>query len=181
MAVDFAGPAGESQSLSTAPLYLDVGVKGPSSDIDDLAAVPQERDSMWLYELLGLAVGVAVGFGVMGWLLRRPKPVVEEPPPDPAEVALAAWARAWADTGLDEHGLARELSAIFRHYLEEALEVQAESRTSFEVQDLLREHPRFTASLHQRSGRLLSATDLVKFARQGDRELSRRWPAGLGQ
>lgn len=171
LAVNFAGPAGESQSLSTAPLYLDVGVKGPTSDIDELAAVPEERDPMRVYELMGLAAGAAVGFGLMRWLLRRPKPVVVEPPPDPAEVALAAWARAWADPGLDEHGLARELSAIFRRYLEQALEVEAESRTSFEVMDLLREHPRFTASLHQRAGRLLSATDLVKFARQGDREL----------
>lgn len=171
LSVDFSGPAGETTALSTAPLYLDIGVEGPTSAIEELAAAPPAPTPVWPYALAAGALVAAAG-GALSWLLLRRRPAEIPPtPPDPAEVALGAWAAVWGDPSLDEHALAREMSAIFRRYLEDALQIEAESQTSFEVLDRLREHPRFTDSLRDRAGRLLTATDLVKFARQGDRSL----------
>ncbi|MCB9759611.1 MAG: hypothetical protein H6739_07195 [Alphaproteobacteria bacterium] len=165
--VAFTGPAGESVTQAVGPFYLDIGVDGPASTLEDLALAPAPPDPIWPEVLAGLAIGAAVLGGAAFLMRRRPSAPEPLPPPIPADVeALEAWAAARADESLGEHGLALALSRIFRRYLERACAVPATAQTSFEVLDGLHAHPRFTAALHDRARRLLTATDLIKFARQ---------------
>lgn len=169
--VRFVGPQGEERVESVGPFYLDFGVDGPGSQLQELSALQPEPPSRWPWVALGALV--VLGLAV---LVLRSRPGAEAevrvaPPPPPDVEALTAWAAARADAELDDHGLALALSSIFRRYLERALGLPATRLTSFELLDRLADQAGITSSLHGQAGRLLGATDLIKFARQGGGEV----------
>ena len=163
------GPAGEVETKSVGPFYLDLGVVGPSSALEDLALAPPPPPSPWPWVLGALVVtGLVAALVVWGNRKKAEARVVPPPPPlSPEEEALLAWAALRARADLDDHALALGLSSIFRRYLERVSGFPATALTTYEVLDRLSLDHRVNAAEHDRAQRLLDATDLIKFARSG--------------
>ena len=164
------GPEGALEALQLSPVAVDLGVDGPHSDLQDLAAVERPDGSpmaLWLGLALALALAAAIW-----WLLRRDdQSVLEELPLlPPHDEALKAWESAISAADLDDHARALRLSAIFRRYLERRYGWGATRLTTREIRVRLVDQSGVTATLTDRAGRLLLATDLLKFARQGGGE-----------
>ncbi len=171
------GPEDQSRTFEPVPIFVDIGVPGPTGGpMDGFADVPPPPTPPWgwIAALISLGVGltVLVLALVFWWKRPRPEPVL---PPIPADVAAKrAWAtaqQAHAADELDDHGLALALSQILRRYLEELFGWPATKRTTNELLELL-EHPGPSArSLgvadRMRTSRILDATDRLKFAREG--------------
>jgi hypothetical protein len=149
----------------TAPtrLFVDIGVKGPSGgEMDDLQSVPPPPPPMWPWVVAGL-VGVAAVVGGGVWAFRRFTP----PPPPPVDlpphvVARRAWDALRERTDLDAPAVAEAMSNIFRTWITAAWSLPATHRTRREILDSLAGV--LTAAELDAARRLLSATDLVKFA-----------------
>jgi len=162
LAITFTDSDGATRTLQSAALYADIGADGPSSDLAPMALAPvPEPLPVWPFALAGLWV-VAAGAGLW-WHRRRLDAAPAPPPRPPDELALLAWQALQADTSLDDHARAVGLSALFRRYLEAVLPVAATTATSREILDALD----LAQSLQVRTRRLLTATDLIKFARKG--------------
>lgn len=167
--VEAKGPAGEVETRAVGPFYLDLGVVGPSSTLEDLALAPPPPPSPWPWVLGVLGVtGLVAGLVILGNRQKASARVVPPPPPlAPDEEALLAWAALRARGDLDDHALALGLSSIFRRYLERVGGFPATALTTYEVLDRLSLDHRVNAAEHDRAQRLLDATDLIKFARSG--------------
>ncbi|MCK6520032.1 hypothetical protein L6R49_01210 [Myxococcota bacterium] len=167
--VDAKGPAGEVETRSVGPFYLDLGVVGPSSTLEDLALAPPPPPSPWPWILGGaLVTALVAGLVVLGSRRTVAARVAPPPPPlSPEDEALLAWEALRARGDLDDHALALGLSSIFRRYLERVGGFPATALTTYEVLDRLSLDHRVNAAEHDRAQRLLDATDLIKFARSG--------------
>lgn len=169
LTVTFTGPEGQVEERQTSPLYLDIGVQGPSSELESLAVAPVEAERARWPWLVGAGGLVCAGVG-LAWLARQRAAATPRlpPPPVPADrEALEAWEAARGALAQDEHALALALSALFRRYLERVAGVQALTLTSEELLARLGGRPGWDQALLTRAGRLLGATDLIKFAHQG--------------
>ncbi|MEZ4321935.1 MAG: hypothetical protein R3F61_30970 [Myxococcota bacterium] len=154
----------EAQSL---PVWLDLGVQGPNvdkiADIEDPAAV-WEIPWGWICAGGGVTLlmvgGVLVGFASMA---RRPRTKVQKLVP--ADVrCLKAWEAIRADDALSDDDKAKELSRIFREYVEEVLQFPAVSWTTTEIVQKLEGMAHLPQGNVPRARDLLRATDLVKYA-----------------
>lgn len=148
-------------------LYLDVGVDGPTGgELDDVRAVPPPPPPMWPWIAGGVAAGIgAVALGVWAW--RRYAPAPPPPPPDPPHViARRAWAALRQRTDLPPEAVAGAMSEIFRTWIDAAWGFPATRRTTREILDNLAGS--LTAVELESSRRLLTATDLVKFAERSE-------------
>jgi len=168
--VEATGPGDQSRTLEPAPLFVDIGVPGPQlGALAEVEEVPPEAppDPRWIVAGVvgGLAL-VALG-GTLVWLRMRPKP---PPPPVPADVAArAAWSRA-RSSELDDHALALALSEILRTFIQQVTGFPAMSRTSREILGWARSSELLGPDLRTQAGRVLEATDRLKFAREGGGE-----------
>ncbi len=170
----FVGEGDAHRDVPAAAVDFDIGVEGPTSDLEGLIAPPVPAPfpwKAWLAAGVGLLCLLALGF--WGWrrFQRRrdaPPPPIPLPPPD--EEALEAWASLQAMPDLDDHALALGLSRVFRRYLERALD--GVLATSWTQREILRALKRLDLDedLLGRSKKLLSATDALKFARRGGGE-----------
>ena len=110
---------------------------------------------------------------VLGALLLLRKKTREEPEARPALGPLEELAAALDRLPASTVPLHTSLSLAFRHYLNRALDVPAEERTTSEIHRLLLSG-RLPAPLVRQAVELLRACDLVKFARLPvDEEVSR--------
>ncbi len=170
----FVGEGDAYRDVPAAAVDFDIGVEGPTSDLEGLIAPPVPAPFPWKTWLAaGLGVLGIVALGLWAWrrMQRRrnaPPPPIPLPPPD--QEALEAWAHLQALPDLDDHALALGLSRIFRRYLERALDgvlattwTQREILRALKVLDL-------DGELLGRAKKLLSATDALKFARRGGGE-----------
>jgi len=160
------GPEGTTKELPTAPLFVDIGVEGPTGGpMADLLPTPPERDIPWVW--IGAGIGAAALLGAGLYALRRARPPLPPPPPDPAHaVARRAWDEA-RRAGLDDHALALRLSAVLRSYFDQAIGYPASARTTREILAHLEEAGTLDAAHRGRARHILDATDLLKFAREG--------------
>ena len=157
--------------------YVDLGVQGPSSDLNPLASMtPIEERPIWPWFLALAVTGFTAGGVITGVLIWRNRDTSAPPPPPiPPDVEALGALNAAVDAGLDDHAFALAISAVFRRYVERITGEPATARTSFEVLASLDE--RFDPEM---SKKLLTATDLIKFAReQGSAELFAELVAGL--
>jgi hypothetical protein len=160
------GPDGAARELPMAPIFVDIGVEGPSGGpMADLLPVPAERDLPWVW--MGAGIGAAALLGAGLYALRRRRPPLPPAPPDPAHVVAR---RAWDEArraGLDDHALALRLSAILRTYFDQAIGFPASARTTREILAHLQDAGTLDAAHRGRARHILDATDRLKFAREG--------------
>jgi hypothetical protein len=164
--IEFLRSDGESRKRESARLFFDVGPEGPRSDLEGLAELPPLKENPWRRRLLWAGLGFLLAAILLFWWWKRPrKPIPVLPPIAPDKEALAAWAMAWNDPDLDDHGRALLLSQIFRRYVERVFHLPASAFTSMEVLEQLSSD----LSEHHlgQSRRLLGATDRIKYARRG--------------
>ena len=143
---------------------------------------PWALRSQWPLGWIALALGLAAAFAWIAWKIsKRPKRVAPVPPPEPAEVVarrrLAALASAHDLTRGEQLAFHVELADILRRYLSSRLGTDVTELTTDEVRRMLRGEMRAQAALalgatsHAGEARVeivrvLTACDLVKFARQ---------------
>lgn len=161
-------PDGAAQPIEMAPIFVDIGVEGPSGgEMKDFAALPPQPHTPWGWIIGGVVVGVSV-ISVGAWLWsRRPQP------PHPIESPRDRARRRWTHTrqaSLSDPQQAIALSTIFRDYLEERYRFPASAQTSREVLRALKETVDFSPALQQNLTELLEASDRLKFAREGGGE-----------
>ncbi len=161
------GPAGEEQQLEVAPIFVDIGADGPRAQgLADFEQAPAPAPTPWLL-LAAAAAGASLvgGLATAWWLWGRPPPPPEVPDP-PEVLARRAWLLA-REAGLDDHGLALALSRILREYYERITGWPATARTTREILAHMDDRGLLPADVRLRARRVLDATDLLKFAREG--------------
>ncbi len=159
-------PDGTTQELQVSPLALDIGVQGPTSELEGLAEAARPKSPRWWAWVVSSLVLALAGWALLRWL-RREVPVEEVPLPVPHVEAIRAWKAVSLDATLDDHARALRCSAIFRRYLERRYGWAATALTTREIRLQLLAQSGVTGALTERGVRLLRATDLLKFARQG--------------
>ena len=165
------GPGEQTRDFEVTPLFVDIGVEGPTGGpMDGFAARPAvETPSIDRYIWGGLAITVALA---LAWWLyrRRQRQGVEVPVVPPHILAQGAWADARA-TIEGDHPLAVRLSMILREYIEDRAGIPASKATSAEIWEALAytgiDGRPITESLRGHIAQILDATDRLKFARQG--------------
>jgi len=165
----FNGPAGESRQVNTPAIDVDIGVQGPTSDLEAMGVIPAQDETSWR-AWGGLLVGLLMLLAGALWFWKRKRegPLVEVPLSPPDEEALAAWRLAQEDLGLDDHERALELSRIFRRYLERVMAPFPATRwTQREILEALESQGGLDGETLGRCRTLLAATDALKFARRG--------------
>lgn len=164
------GPQGEVQPVEVPPLFIDLGVTGPSGGPMDealaLAPPPAAPPYLWI----GAGGLVAIGAGVGLLLLARSGRGQAEPAPIPPHARAAReWTEARA-AGLDDQALAFALSEVLRRYIEAVSGWPATAATPREISAWMAEIGWLSPEARAQADRVLRATDLVKFARDGGGE-----------
>lgn len=166
--VRFVGPDGVEQLVEGSRQFVDVGVQGPTSQVQDIRGVElaDPRNLPWGKLILGSAALLALaGAGV--WFWTRTSAPIPEPPPRPESAAarlLRLWDAARADDTLDDHATALVLSQLYRDYVGARTGLKTDAMTTPELLAALEQSERFQPWTGV-SKRLLQATDLIKFAR----------------
>ena len=161
-------PDGREEVLEPAPLFADIGVQGPTSELEGLLLSEPPEPPAWPLPLaLGALLAGLLALAVRTWRRGRRKALAQRPLEPPDVLAFRAWAAVLDDPELDDHGRALGLSEVFRTYLEAIHAWPATALTTREITDALYREGLVSAPLLDRARRLLTATDLLKFARQG--------------
>ncbi|MEL6349270.1 MAG: hypothetical protein AAFV53_39580 [Myxococcota bacterium] len=165
---EITSPDGERQPLQVAPIFVDIGVEGPSGgELADFSTTPPAAPLPWGLIAGGAFVCLAV-IGAGLWLVRRGGDTVA--PPEPADVRARRRWQATRRAPISAPEMAIRLSAIFREYLEEAYGFPATKGTSREVLRGLTEQIQAPVALRMTLTGLLEASDRLKFAREGGGE-----------
>lgn len=145
------------------PIFVDLGVDGPSGgEMAGFAAAPEQAPP-WGWIAVGAGLLGLVGLGAAAYL-RRPTP---EPVPEVPEVrARKRWKAARA-AGMPDPALALTLSAVFRDYLEERHGFSATANTSREIIASLKARSLMGASERQKLASILEAEDRLKYGGEG--------------
>jgi hypothetical protein len=169
------GPGDQERTFELPPVFVDIGVQGPSGGpMDGFAVAPPASPPP--YRWMALAVGLVLVLMALIWAIRRKikgrPPVI--PPPIPAHiVAQGAWADARAQIA-EDHPLAIRLSMVLREYIEARAGVPATRATTNEILKHFEYHGfdgvAFDIEARMRVQRILDATDRLKFAREGGGE-----------
>ncbi len=163
------GPGDEKLPLAPGPIFVDIGVQGPTGGpMAEVEDIPAEETS-WLALGLAAATTLAVGAAIALWRRRRVRALPPPPPEPPHVVALRAWEQARV-SGQDDHAVALQLSTILRAYLEAITGFPATARTTREILTELERSGRLGPSLRMNAAHVLDATDRLKFAREGGGE-----------
>ena len=165
------GPGDQEREFEIQPIFADVGVPGPNGGpMAGLADVPEEPPPPWGWIIASALFTVLLGL-IWRWWRRRPKTL---PPPIPPHiVAQGAWADARAQIE-EDHPLALALSMVLRVYIEARCGFPATAGTTNEIIKGIEKTGFDSQPLGiddgLRIGRILDATDRLKFAREGGGE-----------
>ncbi len=170
------GPDDQERTFDPSPLFVDIGVKGPTGGpMAGFADAPPPKPPPYRWIAITAAVVLFAVFLV--WLIRRwlrNRPVVVAPPTPPHVLAQGAWANARAQIK-EDHALAVRLSMILREYIEARTAVPATKGTTNEILKHFEHHGfdgrQFDVEAGMRVQRILDATDRLKFAREGGGDL----------
>ena len=169
------GPESQERTFEPSPLFVDIGVKGPTGGpMEGFATAPPPQPPPYRWMALAVAVVLfvlALIWGIRRWLHGREKAL---PPPIPPHIiAQGAWSDARAQIK-EDHPLALRLSMVLREYVEARSGVPATKGTTNEILKYLEQHgfdgERFDIEARMRVQRILDATDRLKFAREGGGE-----------
>jgi len=169
------GPGEQTRDFEVTPLFVDIGVTGPTGGpMDGLAEAPlvEPLPIERYIALAGLLVVLALA--LWWWNRRRRRGALAPPPPVPPHIlAQGAWAEA-RSTIDDDHPLAVRLSMILREYIEARAGIPASKATTAEIWDSLSgvgiDGRPMTDALRGHIAQILDATDRLKFAREGGGE-----------
>lgn len=161
------GPQGAEQAVEVPPLFIDLGVTGPTGGPMDealaLAPPPPEPPYLWI----GAGGLVVVGAGLSMLILAKLRGGRAEAAPLPPHARAAReWLEARA-AGLDDQALAFALSEVLRRYIEAVSGWPATSATPREISAWMAEVGWLSPEARAQADRVLRATDLLKFARDG--------------
>lgn len=121
----------------------------------------------WIVAIAVIVVALLIWVAIY-LLIKSQKKKRYVPPPNPYEEALKALSAA---RGLMKEDSAREfvffVTAVLRRYIEERLQFPALECTTEEFLHLAVEHPVLKGELAEGLHPVMTATDLVKYARQG--------------
>ncbi|MBX2798802.1 MAG: hypothetical protein KTR31_14095 [Myxococcales bacterium] len=165
LTASWTSPDGTVVEGSSTPVFLDVAVEplrvGELSDI-------VEPNALWTIPWVPvLSVGAIFVAGLaMAFWPRREEEATPERRLPPHMAALKAWEAIRFDGALTDEDKARELSVIFRTYLEGALRFEASAWTTTEILAHLRSLVQLPEGNVPRAKRLLRATDRIKFAEE---------------
>lgn len=160
-------PDGQAAPVSLAPIFVDLGVQGPlAQGLSDFEAAPPPEPPPYglIAALVGGALLVAIAVPLVLRATRKPPPA---PEPDPPHVAARKAWQAVRVAGLDDHPQAVALSKVLREYLEAITGWPATMRTGPEILAWLEAERLAGPTARAHAGRILSATDRLKFAREG--------------
>jgi hypothetical protein len=169
------GPNDQERTFEPLPLFVDIGVKGPTGGpMDGFAVAPPVSPPP--YRWMALTALVVLALLGLVWFIRRKlnsRPAVL-PPAIPAHiVAQGAWADARTQI-TEDHPLAIRLSMVLREYIEARTGVPATRATTNEILSHFEHHGfdgvDFDIEARMRVQRILDATDRLKFAREGGGE-----------
>lgn len=167
--VQASSATGETAQLDPPPVFFDIGVAGPTSEVTGFQAPPAAPSTPWWWWALGAGflASAAITAGFFVWVRRYKEGAI---PLSPEQAARQQWqeAKASAAAGaLDDPALAVALSRVFRGWLETTLAFPATARTSREILQYLDHNGLLQGDDRARCERLLRATDRLKFAREG--------------
>ncbi len=159
-------PAEPVEGQSRA-IWIDLGKEAPNAEkIGDITEPSVVWTIPWGWIGAGCGVtGLMLGGLVVGFAsyLRRPSKTVERL--DPPDVrCIRAWEAVREDPVLTDEEKAKELSRIFREYVQEVLQFPAVAWTSTEILERLESMAHLPKGNVPRAKGLLRATDLVKYA-----------------
>jgi hypothetical protein len=148
-------------------VWIDLGKEAPNAEkIGDITEPAAVWVIPWGWLVGGCTVaGMMVGGFVVAFasVLRRPRESVERlEPPDVR--CLRAWEAVREDYDLTDEEKAKELSRIFREYVQEVLQFPAAAWTTTEILERLESMAHLPKGNVPRAKGLLRATDLVKYA-----------------
>lgn len=160
-------PDGHEEQLEVPPAFVDVGVNGPNAQLEGLVMPTPPEPARWPWGLLIAAVAAVLG-AILGNLWVRRKRATQRVQAEPPHLsALLAWQVVLEDRSLSDHARALQLSEVFRRYLEAVHPMPATALTTREICDAIYADGLVPGALLDRARRILSATDLLKFARRG--------------
>ena len=151
----------EEQEFQGTKIFVDIGLKGPSSGVKGIREREQEPANIWPW-ILGTGV-LASG---LGWYLYRRKKLRREH--SPQQEARQKW-RSIRASGASDHALAISLSEIVRGYVDTMLDAELIHQTPLEAKKWVWKAS-LTMETKEAMVRLLDATNLLKYAREGGGE-----------
>ncbi|MFT5684548.1 MAG: hypothetical protein ACI8RZ_005489, partial [Myxococcota bacterium] len=156
------GPGDQERELVPPPIFVDIGVDGPTGgELAGAMEPPLPPEPPWALIGAGVFALVALLGGLLWWVMR-PKPV---PPPEPDDVRAK---RLWQESRgaqLSDHDLAVALSGVMRDYLQRRYGWPATTLSSSEILEFLSSHT--SADLRGKLTEVLEANDRLKYAREG--------------
>ncbi|MEM6925759.1 MAG: hypothetical protein AAF602_02425 [Myxococcota bacterium] len=165
IAVAYPGADGETATARSDAIFLDLETDPVEvGTLEDIVEAPETGNGV--PGLLALLGGVVGGLLYALWPKGRPAEVVKRPPLPPHLAALHAWEAVRADAERTDEDKARELSVIFRRYVEAVLRFEATALTTSEILQRLLGLTRLPKGNVPRAKRLLRATDRIKFAEE---------------
>ncbi len=158
---------GREEELEVPAVFADIGVDGPSAELQGLLLPEPPEPARWPWAVAIASLSAALGAGAVTLWRRRKRATREVISEPPDARALLAWRVVMADRALDDHARALQLSEVFRRYLEDVHPMPASALTSREITDIIYRDGLVPGGLLDRARRILTATDLLKFARRG--------------
>jgi hypothetical protein len=150
------------QSATGGGLFFDLGP--PPAGVEAIEDIVEPATSTFRWGLIGgVAAAVAAVAAGAAFAFRPPKAAPERVIPLD-EATLTAWAAAVADPSVDEMARAVLLARLTRGWLTHALSFPADAWTRPEVVRHIGGLAALPPEVAMRVDRLLSATDLVKYA-----------------
>jgi hypothetical protein len=165
--LDPADPeAAEPVTLSSRPLFVDLGVEPPRpGELADIVEPPMVWEIPWgLLGSIGGTLALLVGGLLFAFRWSTREVVTTMPPEAPDVAALQRWDAIRSDPALTDMARAQALSQIFRTYAEAVLGFPATAWTTSEILRRLGEMAHLPTGNVPRARRLLRATDRVKYA-----------------
>ena len=164
----WTSPDGEEVTAQSTPLFLDIDVDPPDVPaIVDIEEPSPIRTVPWV-PFVSIA---ALVLAASAWALW-PRPATPSAPVyvAPDRRALERWDEIRTDTARSDEDRARELSLLFRQYMEAVLKFEASAWTTHEILEYLRGLTKLPQGNVLRAKRMLRAADRIKFAEERSTE-----------
>jgi hypothetical protein len=172
----WTGADGATSEVASDSVFIDLDAAPPvTRELADIVDPPVLVRVPWV-PILSVAALAGIGAAFLARRRRRARAPEPARPVPPDVACLRAWDAVRHDPRLTIDDKARELSVLFRAYVEDVLGFEATARTTSEILAHLRSLAHLPEGNVTRAQRILRATDRVKFAEERPAE---EWLAEL--